>query len=246
VTVVEDYQEQTEALAASTVAAVLALYAAVQAGGVAPAALAPAIAAVVATANATATTLADLAVSAQIERATGVPTPPTGITPRDDTERLNKALETILDDLPEPDDEPDPPDEDDLADDDVAEPDDLPEPDDEPDPPDEDDEPDEPEPDEEIHADEDEPDPVETAATRLERLARSEPLDTAQAVTVEIINRLPVVTGWMRKLDADPCARCQRWAENGRVFPQGHHFKRHYGCNCAAEIVTTTTEGTAS
>lgn len=237
--VVTDYQEQTEALAVSTVAAVLALYVAMQAGELAPAVLVPAIAAVVATANATATTLADLAVSAQIEVATAHPQPPTGIPPRDDTERLTKAVETILVDLSEPDeideidedaeelaaDEDDEPDElDELDEDDLTEPaddaDDVAEPD-------EDDVPDE-----------------DAARMRLERLARSEPLETGQAVTVEIIDRLPVAEGWTRVLDADPCARCRRWAEDGRVFLKGHHFKRHYGCNCQMQIVTT--EGTAS
>lgn len=202
--VVDEYQAQTEALAASTVAGVLALYTALRAGELAPASVVPAMAAVIATANAAATTLADVAVSTQIETATARPQPPTGIAPRDDTERLIKAVETIIDDLPEPAPVEEP----------ATEPDDP----------------------------ADRPDPAEKAEHRLERLARSEPLDTAQAITIEIVDRLPVVTGWRRKLDADPCTRCQRWAEDGRVFPTGHHFKRHYGCNCAAEIVTLATE----
>lgn len=255
-TVVAEYQEQTEELAASTVASVLALYAAVQAGGIAPAVAVPAIAAVVATANATAVTLADLAVSAQIEAATGVPTPPTGITPRDDTERLIKALETILADLPQPGATPDyselldvaPEPDDAEPDDDEPEPDPDDEPDAEPEPaPERDDQPEaEPEPDDEP----DEPDEDQRAADaermlrRLERMARSEPLDTGQAVTAVVIERQPSVIGWRRALDADPCERCQRWAEDGRVFSTRHHFKRHYGCNCQMEIVTRETEGT--
>ncbi|WP_084021653.1 hypothetical protein [Mycobacterium avium] len=218
-TVVEDYQEQAEALAASTAAQMLALYAALQAGGIAPSTAVEAMAAVVNAANAAATTLADVFVSAQVEAAAGVPSPPTGIAPRDDLERLAKAVETILDDLgavPRPRQAETPSDlqratAPSLRDTGqrvgaVARP--------------------------------DEPDPAETAAMRLERLARSEPLETGQSVSVEVINRLPRAVGWTRKLDADPCERCQRWAENGRVFPAGHHFKRHYGCNCAAEIVT--------
>lgn len=204
-TVVEDYQEQAETLAASAAAQMLALYAAMQTGGIAPSMAVEAMAAMVNAANAAATTLADVFASAQVEAAAGVPSPPTGIAPRDDTERLVKAVETILDDLPEP-----------AAPAEAAEPD----------------------------ADADEPDPAETAAMRLERLARSEPLETGQAVTVEIVNRLPLVKGWTRKLDADPCERCQRWAEDGRVFPPDHRFKRHYGCNCQQQIVTT--EGKAS
>ena len=209
--VVDEYQARTEALAASTVAGVLALYTALRAGELAPASVVPAMAAVIATANAAATTLADVAVSAQIEMATASPQPPTGIAPRDDTARLESAVETILDDLAErtPVEAP------------AAEPND---------------------PADDTDAAADEPDPAEKAEHRLERLARSEPLDTAQAITIEIVDRLPVVTGWRRKLDADPCQRCVRWAEDGRVFPTGHHFKRHYGCNCAAEITTIATE----
>lgn len=203
-TVVEDYQEQAEALAASTAAQMLGLYAALQAGGLAPSTAVETMAAVVNAANAAATTLADVFASAQIEAAAGVPSPPTGIAPRDDSERLVKAVSTILDDLPE------------AAPAEAAGPD----------------------------GDADEPDPAEKAANRLERLARSEPLDTGQAVTVEIVNRLPLVRGWTRKLDADPCERCVRWAEDGRVFPTDHHFKRHYGCNCQMQIVTR--EGKAS
>ena len=200
---VEDDQAQTEALAAATAAQMLALYAALQAGGLTPTAASEAMAAVVNVANAAATTLADLFVTAQIEVAAGEPTPPTGIAPADDSERLGKAVTTILDDLDDAADEPaeDTEDEEDSAD----------------------------------------TDPVDTAAMRLERLARAEPLDTGQAVTVEIINRLPRVEGWKRVLDADPCERCQRWAEDGRVFPKDAHFKRHLNCNCQQEIVMTTT-----
>lgn len=205
-TVVDDYQAQTEALAASTAAGVLALYAALQTGGLAPATVIPAMAAVIATANAAATTLADVGVSAQIEAATAHPQPATGIAPRDDTERLAKAVETILDD---PGDEPkvEPVSSVDTDSEPVSDP-----------------------------GVEPEPDP---AAKRLERLARAEPLETGQAVTVEIINRIPRVAGWTRVLDADPCERCQRWAEDGRVFPKDAHFKRHLNCNCQQQVVVT-------
>ena len=206
-TVVDDYQAQTEALAASTAAGVLALYSALQSGGLAPAVVVPAMASGIATANAAATTLADVAVSAQIEVASGIPTPPTGIAPRDDTERLTKAVQTVLDDVP---DKPAAVDTDKPV---VA---DTDEHDDEP------------------TADTDERD---STSKRLERLARSEPLDTGQAVTVEVIIENPLVKGWTRVLDANPCERCVRWAEDGRVFPKGHHFKRHLNCNCQQQIV---------
>ncbi|MDG4667814.1 hypothetical protein [Mycobacterium sp. 236(2023)] len=218
-TSVENYQGLTDDLAGETAAAVLTVYAAYLAGRAGPNAAAEAIAAVIATANAAATTLADLFVAAQVERATGKPQPPTGIAPRDDSERLTKAVATVLDDLDDAEDVDDVPVEDTDA---------------------------EPEADEDRAAADDDEDraedettPEDTAAMRLERLARSEPLDTGQAITVEIVNRLPQVTGWRRVLDADPCERCTRWAEDGRVFPKGHHFKRHFNCNCQMEVVTT-------
>ncbi|MGP4054410.1 hypothetical protein ACTWP6_06230 [Mycobacterium sp. 4D054] len=212
-TSVEHYQELTDDLATETAKGVLTVYAAYRVSSAGSNAVAEAIATVIATANAAATTLADLFVAAQIEAATGVPQPPTGIAPTDDTERLIKAVETILDDLDDAADEPD---------DEPAE-----EPDTDEDRDDTDEDP------------ADEPDPIEKAAMRLERLARSEPLETGAEIVVEIVNKLPQVTGWRRVLDADPCERCTRWAEDGRVFPKGHHFKRHFNCNCQMEVVTT-------
>ncbi|WBP93863.1 hypothetical protein O6072_22970 [Mycolicibacterium neoaurum] len=216
---VEHYQELTDDLATETAAAVLTVYAAMQAGTFGPNATAAAIATVIATANAAATTLADLFVATQIEAQTRVPQLPTGIAPRDDTTRLVKAVETIIDDLPEPkpaaaEPRPAAPK---IA---VGLPDVAPE----------------------IVEHDDEPDPVDTAAKRLERLARSEPLETGVEIVVEVMNRLPVVEGWRRVLDADPCERCVRWAEDGRVFPKGHHFKRHLQCNCQPEVVVDNRE----
>lgn len=201
--VVEDYQDQTEALAASTAASVLELYSAMLAGGMTPTAASEAMAAVVNVANAAATTLADLFVTAQIEVAVGQPAPPTGIAPTDEGPRLVKAVETILDDL----------------DDEVEDTDD----------------PTEGTESAETH-------PVETAAIRLERLARAEPLESGHVAVEVVIERLPQAEGWTRVLDADPCERCQRWAEDGRVFPKDHHFKRHLNCNCQQQIVLSNIE----
>ena len=49
-------------------------------------------------ANAAAVSIADAFVAVQIEAATGTPTPATGIASRDDSPRLLKAVETILED----------------------------------------------------------------------------------------------------------------------------------------------------
>lgn len=207
--VVDQYQQRAEELAAGTAASVLAVYAAMQAGGLPPAQAVAVIAATVNVANAAAWSLADVFTVAQVEAVTARPQPPTGVAPRDDSERLTKAVTTILDDLPaapeaeQPSTEPD------------------------------------------------SPVPSELAANRLERLARSEPLEAGHVAVEVVIDRLPQPVGWVRVLDADPCERCVRWAEDGRVFDKDAHFKRHLNCNCQQRIVmpgsenhSTTTETT--
>lgn len=206
-TVVDQYQQRAEELAASTAASVLAVYAAMQAGGLpAPEAVAV-IATTVNMANAAAWSLADVFTVAQVEAITARPQPPTGAAPREEVERLTTAVTTILDDLPAPPEAEQP-----SA----------------------------------------EPDPSEVAAHRLERLARSEPLEAGHVAVEVVIDRLPQPVGWVRVLDDDPCERCQRWAEDGRTFPKDAHFKRHLNCNCQQRIVlpgsdnnsTTTQEKT--
>lgn len=195
-TAVEDYQAQTEALAASTVAQAGAVVAAWQAGQLSTPEAGQLVAAVVVAANATAATLADSYVSASIEQAAGVPVPAAGLPPRDDTDRLTEAVLTILDD------------------------------------------PKEPEPDDEPEAEEsDDEEPVDTVTMRIERLARSEPLEAAQNHAVDVMAAQPRVIGWRRVLDADPCELCQWLAANGRVFRTTTTFKQHPNCNCQPEPV---------
>jgi hypothetical protein len=115
VTTVEDYQAQTEQLSADTVAQVLVVYAAFQAGQITQAEAEAIIATIVNQANAVALSLADVALAVQIEVATGLVTPPVGVLPVDSTDRLVKAVNTILVDQPvvepeQPEPEPDRPD----------------------------------------------------------------------------------------------------------------------------------------
>ena len=238
------YQELTDDLSHESAAGVLKVYAAMQAGALGPTAATAAMAAVINTANAAAVSLAAVFVAATIEGDLRKPTPPStvAVAPVDDTERLTAAVATILDPA-EPAPvvrrvRPDP----ELVEateadveairaeiaaegvDDVAAI------------------------RAEIAADGDAAmqAAIEEELNRLERLARSEPLRTGQETIIRIVNRLPVVTGWVRKLDANPCSRCRRWAEDGRVFSSGTPFKRHFGCNCQPEIVVRTpseTEG---
>ena len=75
------------------------------------------------------------------------------------------------------------------------------------------------------------------AEDRLARLARAEPLDTAQQATVAAIRSHDVVAGWVRQTDADPCQLCQFWYRDGYVWPKDKQFQRHTGCNCQPKIV---------
>lgn len=135
-------------------------------------------------ANAAATALADDHTRRQIEALTGRAVPARGIPATDDSERLLKAVKTVL-----------------------AGPD----------------------------------SPLE----RAERLARSEPLATAQSTVTEAATGQRVrggYLGWMRKLDADPCERCRWWARNGRVWPASHRMPRHPSCRCVQELVISPTK----
>ena len=77
----------------------------------------------------------------------------------------------------------------------------------------------------------------DTARNRLERLARSEPLETAQKATHEAMQKQPLVEGWVRQFDADPCQLCVWWWREGRVWPKEHPFQSHKGCNCHPRVV---------
>ncbi|MEZ5202734.1 MAG: hypothetical protein R2742_16195 [Micropruina glycogenica] len=227
-TVVQDYQAQTEALADGTAAQVLAVWAAVQAGQINTAEAGVMITAVIALANAAATSLADAYVSAAVEEVTGIPAPAVGLPPVDDFDRLAQAVDTVFGDLPQATDRQEPA----AADNEPRRPnepedtvlDDVPQATDKPAP--------------EAVGDE----PEDTAAVRLERLARSEPLATAQRVTVEVMAEQPKVIGWRRVLDADPCKLCVWLYANGRIYKPTTRFRQHPNCNCQPDPVIETKE----
>lgn len=86
--------------------------------------------------------------------------------------------------------------------------------------------------------------PVEPApdrvAPRIERLARAEPLQTAQAAVIEVITEQPQVIGWRRAMDADPCELCRWWWSGGRIYKPTTVFRTHPNCNCQPEPVLAT------
>jgi hypothetical protein len=83
----------------------------------------------------------------------------------------------------------------------------------------------------------DQPEPTNTAPMRLDRLARSEPLETAQRASVDAMAAQPLVEGWTRQMDADPCQLCRWWWREGRIWPKEHPFQSHKGCNCQPKVV---------
>ena len=152
-TVVDDFQAQTEGLTADTQRAVLAVYAELVAGQIDNDAAVLAIAAIINNANAAAVTLGDIWLALQIEASARQPVTTIGVLPVDDSERLTKAAVTVL-----------------------AEPD--------------------------------------TAETRLTRLARAEPLEAAHQGTYNAMQKQPLVEGWVRAMDADPCQLCRWWSRD--------------------------------
>ncbi|MBX7452287.1 hypothetical protein GR927_30245 [Mycolicibacterium sp. 3033] len=177
---VEDYQLQTEELAARTAVQVASINAALQAGDLTVPDAEFLIASVVDAANNLAALLADQYVSVMVETATGTATPSTGVSPTGNEERLKKAVSTV------------------LTEDDEAVPD---------------------------------------VVTRLQRLARSEPLETGQRAVTAVIADYPHIEGWTRHMDGDPCQLCRWWWREGRIWPKEHPFQRHKGCNCQPKIV---------
>lgn len=77
----------------------------------------------------------------------------------------------------------------------------------------------------------------DAAETRLARLARAEPLEAAHQGTDDAVQKQPLVQGWVRQMDADPCELCRWWWRQGRVWPKDHPFQRHTGCNCRPRVV---------
>lgn len=175
-TVVDDFQTETEKLAATVQRQVLALYAAHVAGELTDTDTAALIAAAINQATSVAVGLGDAWLVAQIEDATGVAALAAGVAPTDDGDRLYDAATTVL-----------------------AEP-----------------------------AD---------ASMRLDRLARAETFDAAQNGAWQAMQRQPLVEGWVRQFDADPCQLCVWWWREGRIWPKAHPFQKHPGCNCQPRIV---------
>ncbi|MCX2716083.1 hypothetical protein [Mycolicibacterium sp. J2] len=205
-TAVEQFQSATEQLASDTQQSALTLYGQYQVGQLDHADTALLLAALINRANASAVSLADVWLAIQIEEQTGQPVPTVGVLPKDHSERLVKAVNTVLSNETAPklpvDDAAN------VVTDDVADngsPSLMTEPD--------------------------------QAGNRIARLARAEPFEAAQQATHEAIQKQPLVEGWVRQMDADPCQLCKWWWREGRVWPKAHPMPRHKGCNCQQKVV---------
>lgn len=71
----------------------------------------------------------------------------------------------------------------------------------------------------------------------ISRLARSEPLESATTAYSEAMRQQPLVEGWVRQRDADPCQLCTWWWREGRIWPKDHPMPRHKGCECVQRPV---------
>jgi hypothetical protein len=74
---------------------------------------------------------------------------------------------------------------------------------------------------------------------QLDRLARSEPVESSQRAYGEAMARSERVTGWTRGLEAQACQLCRWWARDGQVWPSDHPMPTHKGCHCTPVPVTS-------
>jgi hypothetical protein len=98
--VLAEFQTATVELAQSTVTRVLTIYSQMVSGALSQDDAALAIAGVINRSNASATTLADLYVATQVETVSGMPALAAGTRPIDQSERLLKAVATVLSEPP--------------------------------------------------------------------------------------------------------------------------------------------------
>jgi hypothetical protein len=77
----------------------------------------------------------------------------------------------------------------------------------------------------------------EVSAAIVSRLARAEPLESAATAYSQAMQQQPLVEGWTRNMDADPCQLCRWWWREVRIWPKNHPFQTHKGCACTPRPV---------
>lgn len=73
---------------------------------------------------------------------------------------------------------------------------------------------------------------------RLQRIASTEPLGAAARASSKATKAQPLVEGWIRGLDPNPCQLCRWWSRDGQVWPKDHAMPHHKGCSCIQIPVT--------
>jgi hypothetical protein len=228
VTAVEQFQAATENLASTTERSALTLYGQYQAGQLDDADFALLLVGLINRANAEAVSLADVWLAVQIEEQLGQPVPTVGVLPKDGSERLVKAVNKVLSDqfrggakaIEDFTDARKIAGQDHFSDatkvagnlDGIGK-----------------------------IAGQDQPTDARKATNapdmRVERLARAEVFEAAQQATHDAMQQQPLVEGWVRHMDADPCEQCVWWWREGRIWPKAHRMPTHKGCNCQPRVV---------
>lgn len=85
--------------------------------------------------------------------------------------------------------------------------------------------------------------PAETVETRLDRLARSESVESSQRSFGHAMKKDGRAAGWQRGLDAKPCGLCREWHLGGKVWPISVGMPTHKGCTCNQVPVEKTDSG---
>lgn len=78
----------------------------------------------------------------------------------------------------------------------------------------------------------------DTAAARLERLARADPIEEAQRELTRSMQSNDEIVGWRRVLDSDHCEICGWLYRGGHVYKPSQELWVHPGCLCTAAPVT--------
>lgn len=70
----------------------------------------------------------------------------------------------------------------------------------------------------------------EDAPMRLERLARSAPVEASQEAFIDVIDTSQHTSGYTRQLEPGACALCRKWSQGGAV--QHGFMPTHTSCQC--------------
>lgn len=75
-----------------------------------------------------------------------------------------------------------------------------------------------------------------SAAVRVARLARAEPLQTAQAAMSRAMDERDEIAGWRREVEPEACEACQHFAGDA-VLATSQPMWHHPGCVCTQQPV---------